>query len=709
MQAPVQPGQTFAHYRILDRIGAGGMGVVHRAEDLRLGRHVALKFLPDSPTRTAEAVQRFRREARTASALNHPHICTIYEIDEHDGHLYIAMELLEGETLDRYVARSRPQAAHVIDLALQIADALETAHAKGVIHRDIKPANIFVTERRQVKILDFGLAKPLARDEGPLSPTADTMLGDHVHPTAAGTAMGTVAYMSPEQARGESLDHRSDLFSFGIVLYEMATGQPTFGGATTAVVFDGILNRDPVPPSVVNPEVPDELERVIMKALEKDRDLRYQTAADLRADLHRLRRATESGRVPVTSGPAAAAHVSARTPVAAAAARAGQPEAKTRRSVAVTPLIAIAAVIVTIAGAMVLVKIKMSGDRSAAQASVSDVAEPANAAEPASVEAASEGDQPPPPEAPATAMPSPATPRAAPAATPAPATAVRRTAPAGARRDDPAPAPAATAESPEPVAALASPPSTDAEIATVVRVASAKADTRLYDQALGDLRDVISRYPGNPALGEAYFLVGDVLDKQNQPQEATAAFVDFVERFGAHPRVSEARYRMARLLMTMDRGRRELDARAVLGEVATADPGGAWTVRALEAKAAIEERRKLREQDALLGVEVPAALVTYRELAHRAAGTPNALVAYRKLADLYEELRRYDLAASALTALATQSTSGADEIWFRLGELYDRRLKDPANARDAYLQVPNSSRRYRDAQQRAERLQRSIR
>jgi TolA-binding protein len=709
MQAPVQPGQTFAHYRILDRIGAGGMGVVHRAEDLRLGRHVALKFLPDSPTRTADAVQRFRREARTASALNHPHICTIYEIDEHDGHLYIAMELLEGETLDRYVARSRPHAAHVVDLALQIADALDTAHGKGVVHRDIKPANIFVTERRQVKVLDFGLAKPLARDEGPLSPTADTVLGDHVHPTAVGTAMGTVAYMSPEQARGESLDHRSDLFSFGIVLYEMATGQPTFGGATTAVVFDGILNRDPVPPSVVNPEVPDELERVIMKALEKDRDLRYQTAADLRADLQRLRRATESGRVPITSGPAAVGRVSAPTPIAPAATPAGQPGPKTRQSVAAAPLIAIAVVIAAIAGAMVLVKVKMSGSGGTAQASVSDVAESANAAEPASVEAASEGDQPPPPEAPATAMPSPATPRAAQAATPAPTTAVRRTAPAGARRDDPAPAPAANAEAPEPVAAVASPPSADAEIGTAVRVAGAKADTRLYDQALGDLRDVISRYPGNPALGDAYFLVGDVLEKQSQPQEATAAFVDFVERFGAHPRVSEARYRMARLLTTMDRGRRELDARAIFGEVAASDPGGAWTVRALEAKAAIEERRKLKEQDALLGVEVPAALVSYREIAHRAAGTPNALAAYRKLADLYEELRRYDLAASALTALATQSTSGADEVWFRLGELYDRRLKDPANARDAYLQVPQTSRRYRDAQQRAERLQRSIR
>jgi serine/threonine protein kinase/tetratricopeptide (TPR) repeat protein len=727
-------GRTILHYKIVEHLGTGGMGVVYRAQDQKLGRAVALKFLSPAWTRDSEAEARFEREARTASALNHPNICTIYAIDEVDGQRFIAMELLEGRSLhDTIAGRQMP-----IDLALtyaaQIADALDAAHTEGILHRDIKPANIFITRRGQAKVLDFGLAKlsALATSTEDANPTLPLPVL-----STRGEALGTIGYMSPEQARAEPLDARSDIFSFGVVLYEMITGQQAFTGQSTAVVFDGILNRMPPPVSLIASDIPHELEGIISKALQKDRERRYQTAAQLRDDLESIRRARGSGRLPATAGvgstPSSGAigSTAPQTPMQdvvqpAPVPASGSPRRSPRVSTALLASGGATAAILVAVGLVMVPRwfAQETGPTSIPAATsaapppepappvAANASPPTNAVttdQPASPTPASEAG---PPTVPAGATRAKLDASPPPATTQKPSTKSAAKSPvgkplaptAGGRASaNPQPtddAPARTSAPSETGSAASATDSLEDAAATLLGVAKAKLDSQLYDQALTDLRTVTTTYGSSASAPRAYLLIGQIYEHQNRTDDAMGTYVELRSRHEQGEASAEATYRLAQLTERSKRPDRIKATRDLMSELAAAHPTSPWAPRALASKAAIESREKIKEADSVLRTTAHAAIATNRLLTEQYPATPEAENAWWQLGEAYDDLKRYDLAVAAFTELATRFPRTRYDAWWRAGEIYDKRLKDKAAARDAYSRVPIKSGNYVNAQKR---------
>ena len=666
-------GQILGHYRVVEKLGAGGMGVVYRAQDLTLGRHVALKVLAPGALSSTDAVERFRREARTSSSLNHPNICTIYGFSDHEGELALAMELLEGETLDRRIAGRALELPALLDIGVQVAEALDAAHGEGILHRDVKPANIFLTRRGQVKVLDFGLAK-LGRDAHWRQSPIESHVAE-LFSSATGLAVGTVSYMSPEQARGEALDARTDLFSFGLVLYEMATGRQSFGGATTAVVFDGILNREPPAPSSINATIPADLERIICKALEKDRDLRYQNAADIRADLQRLRRDSETRFISAVRKDDSNPTVVLPADNAARAVAYSRP-VPLRRS---HPIVAWVILAVTLAAVAIVAWVTRN-------------------------------DAPPPATPAAIATPTLTTPNPlmspdAPGggtgtspdvARPAAGTASERSS-RGAAPKRPAPAGSGTTSTTPLTAA-------EAAAAEMLRVAKAKITSNLYEPALTDLRQIVSTHQTAKAAPEATFLAAELLEKLQRLDDAMAAHVEFVTRFPTDSRGAASKLRRAELIARSKLPNREIATRDLLGHIVRDHPRSSEALQALQMKIRIEtDRRQLRERDPVLALDVPSLLISLRTLSEQFPSSPASMLALPRLAEMYEDMDQFARAANVWHDLATRFPANPHDAWFKLGEVYEKRLKDQARAQDAYARVPSTSPKYRDAQRKLRR------
>jgi serine/threonine protein kinase len=635
--------ESFSHYRLLDKLGEGGTAVVYRAEDLALGREVALKFLSADYSADYGRIARFQHEARTIASLNHPNICTIYEIGEHDGRHFIAMELLDGAALSRAISGRPIDSYRVIELAIEIADALAAAHAEGIVHRDLKPANIFVTKREHVKLLDFGLAVVV-----PLHATGQPAPGM----PPLGLTGGTVPYMSPEQVQGESLDARTDLFSLGIVMYELLTSRRPFIGTTVADVQHAILHESPVPTRDLNPSIPIELIRIVDKSLEKNRKLRYQTASDLRADLQRLKRDLDSTSS-VTSATARAKRGAGQSPLLSSRAR----------------IAAMVGGIVIAAGVPFALKKRSESpvnEPPATRSTGADIVLPAerivmdSPARPSSTKEPSSKTKEPSPKAPA-----------APAAIEKRLTNATETAAVAADTD--------------------------------LRIARQKIDLKLYDQALETLRRIIGGDADQRHAVDAYFLIASIHDARGRIEDAMSTYLEIASRYPDDARAAEARYEMADSMLKSKRPDRDGEARRILTDVAQRYQSSSWAPRALMARAELEARRDIYGRDEVLGGSVPAALVTYRDLTQRYPSAPVAALATWRLAEGYVALKRFDLAATTYEALA-EDDERRDEASFAAGELYEKRLKDPARATVAYGRVRSTSTRYAEAQKRLQKL-----
>jgi serine/threonine protein kinase len=633
-------GETLSHYRILEKIGEGGASVVYKAEDLALGRAVALKLLPADLSSDYAALARFQHEARTASSLNHPNLCTIYEVSDDGGQPFVVMELLEGEVLSRIIGGRPIDPYRSIELGVQMADALDAAHAEGIIHRDVKPANTFVTSRDQIKLLDFGLAV-LIPSYGHGNKTVDSQW--------LGSTGGTIPFMSPEQVRGEALDTRTDLFSLGVVLYEMLTGRRPFLGSNPAAIKESIENQSPLAIRDLNPSIPAEFERIVGKALEKNRKLRFQTASDLRADLQRLKRDLDSRErvlVPVSAGRPAI--------------DAGPSRWRSWRVVSASASLAL------VVGALVGARTaRRFGPISQSAPSISTASRPPvmplSAVRPPSpgVDAKSPVDK------------SGNAPKKSPPAPPVRTDARRGPTPAGTSWAD-----------------------------QELRIAKTKFDLKLYDQAVDTLHDLVVREPDNPTSVEAYFLMAAVRQQQARVEDAMSTYLEIVDRYPDDVRAPEALFHLGEQMLRSKRPNREADARAVYARTATRYPDSPWAARALMARADLEERQEVWERDAMLATSVPAALVTYRQVVEHYGARPEAERARWKLGLAYVSAKRYELAAATFVDLATAFPGTSYDAWFAAGELYEKKLKDPARAVDAYSRVAATSPRFKDAQKR---------
>jgi serine/threonine protein kinase/tetratricopeptide (TPR) repeat protein len=628
-------GETFSHYHVLGKLGEGATAVVYKAEDLVLGRAVALKFLPKELSVTNAGSVRFEHEARTASSLNHPNICTIYEVGEHQRCKFLAMELLDGRTLTQVLKAGPMDVGRLIELGVQIAEGLDAAHAAQIVHRDIKPANIFVSSRDHVKILDFGVAVLVPRSpSNQLRPA---------FPRSA-TVAGTLPYMSPEQLRGDDLDSRSDLFALGVVLYEMATGRRPFNGLTSAQQILAMMTQPPVPPRDLRTDMPLELDRIISKALEQDRRLRFQSASDLRADLQRLKRDLDALRTPTS-----AVHplVGVASPPPADFLMA-MPERKGPGRL-----------IGTIALGVVLGAVALGGLVARPQKSRPGGSAAASALPPLS-NTRSESPQPIAARAPEPIVKAPA---AAPAAKPAPA------------RN-----------------------SGDQEL----KLARSEMALKLYDQALVTLRSLIAKPDVSGMATEAYFLIASIQKTQGKVEDAMATYLEISHRYRGQPQGAEALFNLGQVTLQSKRRGKEADATQAFDDVATEYPKSPWTVHALMAKAELEEQRESVAYDAVVRGAVPSALVTYRRVATEYVRYPESETALWKLGQLYEQVKRYDLAADTFRNLAVRYPRTRYDAWFRAAELYDHRLKDSGAAGAAYAHVPPGSSHFEEAQKRAQ-------
>jgi serine/threonine protein kinase len=672
-------GTTLSHYRILEKLGEGSTAEVYKADDLSLGRAVALKLVPTALSTDYARIARFRHEARTASSLNHPNICTIYEIAEHDGRHFIAMELLEGQVLSSIIGGRPLEAYRAIELAIQIADALDAVHREGIVHRDIKPANIFVTYRDHVKILDLGLAMLLP--SGVVGATVMAPTGPF-----SKTIGGTIPYMSPEQTRGDELDPRSDLFSTGIVLYEMLTGRRAFTGGDTAAIMEAIGNDSPVPPRELNPGVPLELERIVGKALEKNRNLRFQTAADLRADLQRIKRDFDSA----TAVMVRSSIDSRRTPPASAVVRSATRRWMIRRGSSGFNVLAGSAL-------AVLALVSLRSLRRTSE-SVADPARPVAAARASDVQLPYAG--------PSGSASSRGGPRAAGSATP----------PGGLDGQHPKAIQTAAGTTPSLSAPVklsststvgrgdaAAPARNLASANEELRVARAKFDAKLFDQALGTLQGIVSKEGAGEAAISAYFLMATIHEQRDRIEDAMATYLEIITRYRADSRAPEALFRFAQNTLRSHRPGKEAEARKLFGDVAFGYSQSSWAPRALVARGDLEDRLKLYQWDQVLATSAPSALATYRQVATQYPESPATETALWRLGELYVGIKRYDLAAQTFTEVASRYPHTEFDAWFRAANLLDKRLHDDNRAGAAYAHVPPLSPHFKDAQKHLHR------